>query len=291
MSPCRRPAGETDRGTNCRRSGPLRRRPATALTADSTRGRGGGAPEILSRLARGSRKSSSSDMVGIGLAGSDGAESDGCPLTAVLRASLGGLRQTICPEFRPGRARDFSPLGEPESPARLLRVQVLRAVNALLRPRRLFHLHRIEVSGDDGLGVLVGGADDPQDEEEGHHCRHEVGEGDLPRPAVMLVLERAAPSDDDDLLMIGAHRLRSGVERSEQVRPWAQLGGDLGRAGLDDRFDALVSRHIQLRPAGRRSVRANGSAPARGREFGSGSGRAFPRKGGRCSRGARSPRA
>ena len=53
-----------------------RTRIAEAAGAGSTRGPSGGPPEILSRLARGSLKSSSSDMVGMGLAGSGGLESD-----------------------------------------------------------------------------------------------------------------------------------------------------------------------------------------------------------------------
>ncbi len=113
-------------------------------------------------------------------------------------------------------------------------------MNALLCLGRLLDLHRIEVAGDDGLGVLVGGADDPQNEEEGHHRSHEVGERDFPRPAMMLVLERAAASDDDDLRVIDAHRLRSEIQRGEKVRPWTQLSDDLASVGLDDDFNAVV---------------------------------------------------
>ena len=40
--------------------------------------------------------------------------------------------------------------------------------------------------------------DDPQHEEERHHRRHEVGEGDLPSAPVMLLFVGAATFDDDD---------------------------------------------------------------------------------------------
>ena len=46
-------------------------------------------------------------------------------------------------------------------------------------------LHRIEIAGDRGLGLLVGGVDQPHDEEEAHHRRHEVGKGDLPDAAMV----------------------------------------------------------------------------------------------------------
>ena len=102
-----------------------------------------------------------------------------------------------------------------------------RAVNALLRFRRLLHLHRIEVSRDQRLGVLVRRADDPQHQKKRHHRGHEVSEGDLPRAAVMLVLMRAMPLDNDDFRMRLGHRLRSGLERGQQLGPRAKLGDNL----------------------------------------------------------------
>ena len=47
---------------------------------------------------------------------------------------------------------------------------------------------RIEVGGDLRQRLLVRGVDQPHDEEERHHRRHEVGVGDLPHAALVLAL-------------------------------------------------------------------------------------------------------
>ena len=109
----------------------------------------------------------------------------------------------------------------------LVGVLFWHAVDALLRLGRLLDLHRIEVTGDERLGVLVGSANDPQHEEEGHHRGHEIGEGDLPGAAVMLALVRAAAPDDDDFRMLRGHKRRSVGEPGEQLRPGAKRGHDL----------------------------------------------------------------
>ena len=88
-----------------------------------------------------------------------------------------------------------------------------RAVDALFRLRRVFELHRIEVAGDDGLGVLVAGVDDPQHEEERHHRGHEIGEGDLPGAAVMAVAAHHLLLDDDDVAVMP---VRHEISRSRQ---------------------------------------------------------------------------
>ena len=58
---------------------------------------------------------------------------------------------------------------------------------------------RIEIGGDLGDRLLVGGADQPHHQKQRHHGRHEIGIGDFPGAAMMaLVVPLAAPADDDD---------------------------------------------------------------------------------------------
>ena len=74
-------------------------------------------------------------------------------------------------------------------------------VHALHARRLLAELRRIEVGRDLRDLFLVGNIEQPHDEEERHHRRHQVGERDLPRASmVSLVLAAAAPADDDDLV-------------------------------------------------------------------------------------------
>ena len=52
---------------------------------------------------------------------------------------------------------------------------------------------RIEVGGNLRQRLLVGRVDQPHDQEERHHRRHEVGVGDLPHAAVVAALVRRSP--------------------------------------------------------------------------------------------------
>ena len=115
------------------------------------------------------------------------------------------------------------------------------AVNALGRARGFFQFHRIEVARDDRLGVLVGGADDPQHQEERHHRRHEIGEGDLPGAAVVLLLVAATALDDDDLGMrVLFHGASLPRQRFDQIRPRLQRGADRRILRLDRHLDAAL---------------------------------------------------
>ncbi len=70
-------------------------------------------------------------------------------------------------------------------------------------------LDGVEIAGNRCLGFLIGGIDEPHDEEEGHHCSHEVGIGDLPHATMMAVMVVVpAPANNDDLTFgfgINAH--------------------------------------------------------------------------------------
>ncbi len=96
------------------------------------------------------------------------------------------------------------------------------------------------------LGVLVGGADDPQHEKKSHHRGHEIGERDFPGAAVMLLFVRAMALDDDDFGVSLGHRCRSGLERGKQLGPGAKFGDDLRRIGLDDGFYPFVFDILDL---------------------------------------------
>lgn len=63
-------------------------------------------------------------------------------------------------------------------------------------------LDRIEIARDRCPDLLVGGVDQPHHQEEAHHRRHEIGEGDLPYAAVMGVLVVAVHAPDDDDLVL-----------------------------------------------------------------------------------------
>src|SRR5690606_513981 len=58
---------------------------------------------------------------------------------------------------------------------------------------------RVEIARHRSPRFLIGGVDQPHDEEEAHHGGHEIGKGDLPGAAVMafLVIVAAAAHDDD----------------------------------------------------------------------------------------------
>src|SRR5690606_1999768 len=89
-------------------------------------------------------------------------------------------------------------------------------------------LDGIEIAGDRGLGFLIGGIDEPHDEEEGHHGGHEIGIGNLPHAAMMAVMVvMPATANNDDLTLgfgIDAHwtaafnSSRSGAMRVSSIR-------------------------------------------------------------------------
>src|SRR3546814_19803667 len=69
---------------------------------------------------------------------------------------------------------------------------------------------RREIVGEALALGLVGRAQDPEQQEKGHHRRHEIGIGDLPGAAVMTAMAFL-----DDLL--DADRARLGLVRSEEA--------------------------------------------------------------------------
>ena len=80
----------------------------------------------------------------------------------------------------------------------MTRVRAIGCIYTALTPA-VDQLNRVEIAGDGRLGLLVGGVDQPHDEEEAHHGSHEIGEGDLPDTTVvsLVVIVVAAPHDDD----------------------------------------------------------------------------------------------
>jgi len=75
-----------------------------------------------------------------------------------------------------------------------------RLLQALLGRRRIAQLDRIEVVGNGSLGLFVGGIDQPHDQKERHHRRHEVGVGDLPGAAMGAIVIALVALDDDDFI-------------------------------------------------------------------------------------------
>src|SRR5690349_15270148 len=73
------------------------------------------------------------------------------------------------------------------------------------RTRLVFERDRIAEVPGNGLLRLLALADDPHDEEERHHRRHEVGIRHLPRAAMMSMMRGGGLLDDDDRLIAGAH--------------------------------------------------------------------------------------
>src|SRR5438132_5686745 len=62
---------------------------------------------------------------------------------------------------------------------------------------------RVEEVGNALLVAFGGGAQQPHEQEEGHHRRHEVGIGNLPGAAVMAMPAAADALDDDGLELLG----------------------------------------------------------------------------------------
>ena len=61
------------------------------------------------------------------------------------------------------------------------------------------HIGRVEVIGDAAALFFGGGVDQPHQQEECHHCRHEIGIGNLPGPAMMRVPAPIFPAHDDQI--------------------------------------------------------------------------------------------
>ena len=70
---------------------------------------------------------------------------------------------------------------------RVLGCAFLRIIQPAFLNRPVDQLHRIEIARQRGLGLLIGRADQPKHEEQGHHGGHEIGEGDFPCAAVTVV--------------------------------------------------------------------------------------------------------
>ena len=68
----------------------------------------------------------------------------------------------------------------------------------------------LEVLGDAFQRVLAGRAQQPHQQEEGHHRRHEVGIGNLPGATVVAMRSLLDPLDDDRLGFLGG-RTRHGL--------------------------------------------------------------------------------
>ena len=78
---------------------------------------------------------------------------------------------------------------------------VAQILQSLLGRIAVDQLDRVEVAGNGGLGLLIGCVDEPHDEEEAHHRRHEVGEGDFPDASmVTFIVIAVATSNDDDFM-------------------------------------------------------------------------------------------
>ena len=126
---------------------------------------------------------------------------------------------------------------------------------------------RIEVVGDLRQHLLVGGVDQPHDQEERHHRRHEVGVGDLPHAALVRgLLALAAPANDDELVGLGfflarAHRIASS---SLAIQPPSRVSRWPGRRRSARRSprSAHRSRRPACRPAASRSASSMSAGPA-----------------------------
>ncbi len=88
---------------------------------------------------------------------------------------------------------------------RLAVLSGLRLVEPLQVARSLRHVDRVEIFRDAFAHLIVGDVDQPHDQEEGHHRRHEVGMGDLPGRAVMLVLLLLVAAHDDEFVAAVSH--------------------------------------------------------------------------------------
>ena len=106
----------------------------------------------------------------------------------------------------------------------------------------LLHLdqRRREIIGDRLALLLVGRAEQPQQQEERHHRGHEIGIGDLPRAAMMAAMPLDIDLLDDDLAAAGCCR----AERAP--RPW--LSGPAGRRTRRRRPAGCCARCPSARP-------------------------------------------
>ena len=76
-----------------------------------------------------------------------------------------------------------------------------RLLDALFRGLGIGQLHRVEIGCERRLGLRIGGVDQPHDEKERHHRRHEVGIGNLPGAAMVAIMPAAMALDDDDFVL------------------------------------------------------------------------------------------
>ena len=99
----------------------------------------------------------------------------------------------------------------------------LRIVDPLAIGSGIGQLDRIEIARDAFTRFLVGGADQPHHQKERHHCRHEIGIGDLPDTVLFLDVEVVSTSNDDQLGFVRIGHLRR-EPRISIGRPRASFG-------------------------------------------------------------------
>src|SRR5581483_11454708 len=135
---------------------------------------------------------------------------------------------------------------------------------------------RIEIRCNLRQRLLVGRVDQPHDQEERHHRRHEVGVGDLPHAAVMAALVGvAAAADDDELVRVAflaaAHAAASFIADTHapsrvSIRVWpavtlSSLAGP-GWKEMCSSSPARCPRRASIRSAAPRTLTARAGSRA-----------------------------